>query len=294
MTQQVVVALDIGGTTIDAACISSDGHQLGKLIEKTSPASGTQEEIVNQLTKIVKTTYQQAGDHKVVACGIAMPGPFDYAAGVSHMVHKFQAIHGVALGRLLQERTGLPIHFINDANAFGLGVSWRQLPNTERFVALTIGTGLGGSFIENGNNVEADDRIPLGGEVWDLPYEGHILEDYVSARGVVALYTDQGSAKHYTSKEIAELATQGNAQAVRAYQEMGAALGHGLAETFAHFAPKKVVIGGKVGQSLTLFKEATSHTIAEAGVPVPEILQAIPGNLALWGTAKHSFATMAV
>ena len=49
-------------------------------------------------------------------------------------------------------------------------MSWRQLPEAERFVGLTIGTGLGGSFIENGEIVTAGDTVPPHGEVWDLPY----------------------------------------------------------------------------------------------------------------------------
>lgn len=289
---RAVVALDVGGTTVDAACISINGDLVGKLTEGRSPANGSREEILSNLAQAITAAHQQAGDHDVVACGIAMPGPFDYEAGVSHMVHKFQAIHGVVLGKLLEEKAGLPVYFINDASAFGLGASWRQLPGTKRFVALTIGTGLGGSFIENGVNVEEDDRVPLGGEVWDLPYKDGILEDCVSARGIVALYDNKEPTKQYTSKEVADLALDGDRQAIEAYHAMGAALGHGLAETFAHFAPEKIVIGGKVGQSLELYKESFSQALADAGVPVPEILQALPGNLAIWGAAKHAFATM--
>jgi glucokinase len=57
----------------------------------------------------------------VIACGIAMPAPFDYPAGVSHMAHKFRAIRGLPLGTLLAAEVGLPVHFLNDADAFGLG-----------------------------------------------------------------------------------------------------------------------------------------------------------------------------
>ena len=188
MSQLAVVAVDVGGTSVDAACISAAGELIGEVVESASPAAGTKDEIVAELARAVTAARAQAGDLRVTACSIAMPAPFDYAAGVSHMEHKFQAISGLDLGRLLREITGLPTYFINDADAFGLGVSWRQLPAAERFVGLTIGTGLGGSFIENGENVTAGDTVPPHGEVWDLPYAGGVLEDYVSARGVVAAY----------------------------------------------------------------------------------------------------------
>ena len=179
MSKLAVIALDVGGTTVDAACISAVGGLIGEVLDCPSPAAGTQDEIVTELARAVAAARAQARDFTVTACGIAMPAPFDYAAGVSHMEHKFQAINGVDLGRLLRAMTGLPTYFINDADAFGLGVSWRQLPEAGRFVALTIGTGLGGSFIGNGENVTAGDTVPPHGEVWDLPYSGGILEDYV-------------------------------------------------------------------------------------------------------------------
>src|SRR3984885_15246604 len=122
MSKLAVIAVDVGGTTVDAACISAAGGLIGEVVESASPAAGTKDEIVSELARAVAAARAQARDFTVTGCGIAMPAPFDYAAGVSHMEHKFQAINGVNLGRLLVERTGLPTYFINDADAFGLGV----------------------------------------------------------------------------------------------------------------------------------------------------------------------------
>jgi len=297
MSELAVIAMDVGGTTVDAACISASGGLIGEVVESASPAAGTKDEIVTELARALAAARAQAGDFTVTACGIAMPAPFDYAAGVSHMEHKFQAINGVDLGRLLVEMTGLPTYFINDADAFGLGVSWRQLPDAGRFVALTIGTGLGGSFIENGENVTAGDTVPPHGEVWDLPYSGGILEDYVSARGVVAAYdrlsagerpgTGGGGAGRASAKEIADLSVRGSEPAVEAYRAMGTAIGRGLAPVLLRFEPEVLVIGGKVGQSLPLFGPAAGRALAEAGLPDLPIIPAAAGNIALWGAARY-------
>lgn len=292
MAKQAVIALDVGGTTIDTACVSADGGLIGGLTESRSPAAGTKDEIVNELARVIAEARARAGGALVTGCGIAMPGPFDYVAGVSRMTHKFQAIRGVALGRLLRAETGLPTYFVNDADAFGLGVSWRQLPDAKRFVALTIGTGLGGSFIEDGENVQAGDRVPPGGEVWNLPFGDGILEDHVSARGVVAGYgrAAGGRADEVSAKEMSALALRSDPIAVEAYRAMGAALGRGLAPVLARFAPEKVVIGGKVGQSLELFKPAMRQALAEAGLPDLPVVPAAPGNLAIWGAARYPLA----
>jgi glucokinase len=291
MSELAVVAVDVGGTTVDAACISASGGLIGEVLESASPAAGTRDEIVAELARAVAAARAQARDFAVTACGIAMPAPFDYVAGVSYMEHKFQAINGLDLGRLLVERTGLPTYFINDADAFGLGVSWRQLPEAGRFVALTIGTGLGGSFIDSGENVTAGDAVPPHGEVWDLPYSGGILEDHVSARGVVAAYERLGGGgpgmKEASAKEIADLAFRGSEPALRAYHAMGTAIGRGLAPVLLRFEPELLVIGGKVGQSLPLFGPAAGRALAEAGLPDLPIIPAAAGNIALWGAARR-------
>jgi glucokinase len=299
MSKLAVIAVDVGGTTVDAACISAAGGLIGEVVESASPAAATKDEIVTELARVVAAARAQARDFSVTACAIAMPAPFDYAAGVSHMKHKFQAINGVDLGRLLGEITGLPMYFINDADAFGLGVSWRQLPEAERFVGLTIGTGLGGSFIENGENVTDGDTVPPHGEVWDLPYSGGILEDYVSARGVVAAYDrlsaggwhgagrGSGSADRVSAKEIADLSLRGSEPAIEAYRAMGTAIGRGLAPVLLRFGPESLVIGGKVGQSLALFGPAAGRALAEAGLPGLPIIPPAAGNIALWGAARY-------
>jgi glucokinase len=294
MPEQAVIALDVGGTTVDAACVSAAGDLVGGLLEIDSPAAGTKDAIVSGLARAIEAARAAARDVTVMACGVAMPAPFDYAAGVSYMEHKFQAIYGVKLGELLQAKTGLPMYFINDADAFGLGVSWRQLPHTKRLGAFTIGTGLGGSFVEDGQNVVADPRVPPGGEVWDLPFRDGILEDYVSARGVAALFARLVPGERRSAEDISDLARRGSQPAIDAYRAMGDALGRGLAPVFARFAPEKVVIGGHVGQSLELFGAAMEQALAAEGIAELPLLPAMPGNLAIWGAARYPLSRATV
>lgn len=289
MSQQVVLALDVGGTTIDAACVSGDGEIIGGLLESGSPATGTRDEILDGLARVIDKALARADGARVSGCGVAIPGPFDYIAGVSHMMHKFQAIKGLSLGDFLRAKTGLPVYFVNDADAFGLGVSWRQLPDTKRFVALTVGTGLGGSFIENGEIVRAGRDVPPDGEVWNLAFSDGILEDHVSARAVVAHYARATGAAE-SAERISALALRGDPAAREAYRAMGAALGGGLGPVLSRFAAEKVVIGGKVGKSLGLFRPALRQALAEAALPELPVLPASAGNLAIWGAARQPLA----
>jgi glucokinase len=294
MSRQAVIVLDVGGTTIDSACVSIDGELIGGVRESSSPTAGTRDEIVHELARVIGAGRDRAGSAEVVACGIAMPAPFDYPAGVSHMAHKFRAIRGLPLGTLLATKAGLPVYFLNDADAFGLGVGWRQLPNMKRFVALTIGTGLGSGFIKDGRAVTSGDQVPPDGEVWNLPYGGGILEDRVSARALTTSYGTRpdgtelpGAGK--TAREVSALAADGDETAVAAFRAMGEALGSGLVPVLARFEPEATVIGGKVGQSLELFAPAMRQALAGAGLPNLPVIPAAPGNMAIWGAARHAF-----
>jgi glucokinase len=293
MSEQAVVALDVGGTTVDAACVSADGVVIGELRETSSPAAGTEDEIVNELARVIEAARARAGSAEVTACGVAIPAPFDYVAGVSYMRHKFQAIYGAPLDGLLRAKTGLRPYFVNDGDAFGLGVGWRQLPATKRFIALTIGTGLGSGFIEDGQVIQ-DERVPPGGEVWDLPFGDGILEDHVSAHAVVAVYDTLRPGERRSAKEIADLAEGGDPSAIEAYRALGAALGAGLGPVLARFAPEKVVIGGHIAQSVDFFRPAMQQALALVGLATLPVIQAAPGNLAIWGAARHALALGAV
>jgi glucokinase len=294
MPKLAVIALDIGGTTVDAACISADGAEIGKLRESSSPSTGTKDEIVNEFAHVIGAARGRADGAEVTACGVAMPAPFDYSAGVSYMEHKFPAIYGAPLGALLRQETGLPAYFVNDGDAFGLGVGWRQLPDTKRFVALTIGTGLGAGFIEDGEVVQDGDRVPSGGEVWNLPFGDGILEDHVSARAVVARYSPgQGDHHSYSAKEISERALRGEPRAIDAYRALGTALGSGLAPVLKRFGPEKVVIGGHVGKALEVFRPAMQQALAAAGLPELPVIPAGHGNMAIWGAARRALSLAA-
>ncbi len=286
---EAVISLDVGGTTVDAACVSSSGELVGELLETTSPSHGSATEIVNGIAETISKVQRAAGRYSIRACGIGMPGPFHYEEGISVMEHKFEAIKGLRLGQLLEERTNLPMYFVNDAVAFGLGVSWKQLPGSERLTALTIGTGLGASFIERGESVEVDPRVPEDGEIWNLPHGEGILEDVVSGRGIRQLYQVKSGIR-LDAKTVADRARLNDSCAVETYQEAGRTLGRALLPIVVSFQPEKIVVGGKIGRSLDLFGPTVEQELGRTESEEPFVVQAMEGNMAIYGAAKHAFS----
>ena len=103
-------------------------------------------------------------DGRVLAA--AVPGPFDYDAGIGRYrdVGKYEALNGVDVRAGLTERLPSPparITFLNDAQAFGLGewLTGAGRPYT-RVLAITLGTGVGSAFVDDGTVVTTGDRVP--------------------------------------------------------------------------------------------------------------------------------------
>jgi glucokinase len=194
---------------------------------------------------------------------LAVPGPFDFAAGISHMRHKLPYLYGVDLRGNLAERFGWQpgqVRFLLDSAAFLLGeIGAGEAREVHRAVGITLGTGIGSAFAVDGQVVTEGPGVPPGGEIWNLPYEGGIVEDSLSTRAI------QGNYKMRTGKliEVSEIAsaTSSDPNAMAVFVEFGRHLGLALRMKLSEFAPDLVVIGGGISRSAHLFLPAATREL---------------------------------
>lgn len=285
--KEAVISLDIGGTNMDGAVVTQDARIVGEVQHMHSVSGQEYEPAMAALLRFIESIRSQS-DVDISACGIGMPGPFDYAQGVSLMEHKFRSLHGKNIKQPLEASLGIPVYFLNDAVAFALGAYWKQAQGgVSRLLGVTIGTGLGSGFIEDSRIIAAENVVPQGGEIWNLPYGEGILEDYISGRGIENLY-EQHTGNRASPKDIEHRARQGDREALAAYQEMGSTLGVGLAVACNQFIPEQIVVGGKIGRAADLFlDDATSSFRAETGYQT-SFVQAETELLPVYGAAKYT------
>ena len=151
----------------------------------------------------------------LAGASIAMPGPFDYAHGISRMRHKLPALFGVDLKSALAARFGWQpsqIRFVNDAAAFLLGeMGAGAAKGYHRAIGITLGTGVGCAYaLDNGSGVriitDGSEGVPPGGEIWNLPYNGATVEDFISTRFLRQQFQLSPSQSIETTAEVAEIA----------------------------------------------------------------------------------------
>lgn len=289
MIKEASLVLDVGGTNVTGIGISAEVQTIGNVIEIASPSDRDAPTVIRELGNVLLDISGLVERHgyKSIVCGIAIPNPFDYENGVSLMDHKFASLKNKNIKHPLEERLHLPVHFLNDADAFSLGASWKEHPEAKRLVGVTIGTGLGSGFIEKGQFIIKDERIPPNGEIWDMRYKQGIAEDAVSGRSIVARYRElTGASKD--PKEIERLARKGNEESRRTYTQLGVALGDILARVCVNFPPDKIVVGGKISHAFDLFGHAAKDTFHNHTGYSTDFVAAKSNHLALFGAAKFA------
>ena len=285
MTNQAAcIGIDIGGSHMEAAAVSADGRVLGD----TAQGSSHQNEAAAVITSAVIKLVSEVRQHQPVpvkAAGVALPGPFDYQQGISQMEHKFAGLYGINIKQPLETGLGLPVRLLNDAAAFGLGVSARDWPAEPRLAAFVIGTGIGGVFLAHGSLVT--DGVPGPSEIRNIPYRDGTLEDYLSTAGFLRAYHNRGGNPELSVKQVAQAARGGEPAAVAAVAEFARDLGAGLALACGQWQATRIVLGGKISNDLDLYLPQTQPAFEQAAGYLPQLSLARP-HAAIIGAARYA------
>ncbi len=258
-----VLVYDVGGSHVSAAVCFKEGFRLGPVVRANQPEEQTSEAFVEVLYSLGKKAAE--GVEGVQGAELAMPGPFDYDKGISWMKHKMPYLYGVNVSEALAARFGWKasqVRFLNDAAAYLLGeVGAGAARGVKRVVAFTLGTGVGSGFAVDGKVVTEGKGVPPGGEIWNVPYEGGIVEDKISTRALQAAYKERKGQEREVAS-IAHYATGGEPVSMAVFEEFGKNLGIALKKLLADFDPDVVVLGGGIAKSAHLFLPAAKTELA--------------------------------
>lgn len=248
--RQVLVALDMGGTNIKSGIFDIESKQLLDTFTVPVNSAGTLDEYRDTLLRVRSALLTGCA---VRAIQVSTPGPFDYAAGVSHMVKKYKAINGLDLRKVIRECLGAaedtPVGFLSDANAFLLGEytagEARGIGDT---AVVTLGTGLGFAIMQNGRLLVNEAMRPYH-IIAFLPYEGAQLEDFVSGTGLPAEYFKRTGIR----MDAKQIALSGTPEARKVYRDMGTVLGRSIKDILELHSCRLLIIGGQMAASADLF-----------------------------------------
>lgn len=145
------LGIDLGGTNIVAGVVDENFQIISKVSVKTN-APRSAEEIVDDMAKITFEAIKKAGLEidDVSSFGIGTPGSIDPLNGIITYSNNID-FYNVPITDMMRERTGKDFYIENDANAAAYGEFIAGAgKGTKNFVAITLGTGVGGGVIIDG------------------------------------------------------------------------------------------------------------------------------------------------
>jgi glucokinase len=269
------MTLDAGGTNLAFSAIRAN-HPIVEPVVLPTEANHLGRCLENITSGFERVRSALPG--RPVAISFAFPGPADYPAGIIANIGNLPAFRGgVALGPMLEEVFGIPVFINNDGDLFVYGEAIagflpcvnRQLEsagNPKRYhnlFGVTLGTGLGGGIVRNGELFVGDNSA--AGEVWLLrnTRDPSInAEEGASIRAVQRTYASLCNAAAESAPdprvifEIGMGRVEGNrGAAVEAFRRLGDIAGDVIAQALT-LVDGLVVIGGGIAGASPLFLPA--------------------------------------
>ena len=145
------LGIDLGGTNIACGIVDENYNVVAKASLKTN-APRSAEEIVADMAKASMMAIENANIKKedIKFGGVGSPGAVNPNTGVVATANNLK-FSNVPLKEMIEQKLGIPFYIENDANAAAYGEMLAGAgKSTKNFVAVTLGTGVGGGVIIDG------------------------------------------------------------------------------------------------------------------------------------------------
>ncbi len=260
--------VDIGGTTVKIGLFDRNGCVLDKWeipTVKDNEGSSILPDVAQSLLEKMKE--KGIGEDDLEGIGIGVPGAVDsegtLVSGAVNIGWK-----PFNIPKVMSAYINVPVRAANDANAAAFGEMWQGGgKGYSNMVAVTLGTGVGGGIIVNGDIITG--ATGAAGEIGHIHMEDSetevcgcgnkgCLEQYASATGVVRLakrrlaQDDTPSAVRkgtLSAKSVFDAVKDGDEVAMQIAEQFGRYLGKGLAAVANVVNPEVFVIGGGVSKA---------------------------------------------
>jgi len=176
---EVYLAVDIGGTKIEAGTVDVVGNVLDRARAAT-PVTADPEVIFETLCGVIDEVVTRS-TVRPSACGVGCGGPME-SGGVTVSPLNIAGWRRFPLRARLVDQLGLPVAVDNDAKALALGEGWVGAARGEsNYLAMVVSTGVGGGVVLDGRLLDG-----AGGNA------GHIGHLVVEPQGRMCVCGGQG------------------------------------------------------------------------------------------------------
>ncbi|NIJ05082.1 ROK family protein [Frigoribacterium faeni] len=280
-----VLAVDVGGTKVEAALVAADGVlSPGSRDRRPTGHDSTSDQLADAVRAVTRHALAALGDDDVlVGAGIGSAGPVDLVAGTVSPIN-LPAWRGFPLRGLVVELLAeaapaagapgeLPVTLRLDGVSLALAEHWvGATQGVDNAVAITVSTGVGGGLIVNGRllsggtgnaghigQIQIADR-PAGESAWAAT-----LEVIASGPNVVRWAQEQGWQGE-RGEDLAAGYVAGDVVAVAAVRRSANAVGEAISSVSTLLDLDVAAIGGGFSRVSDDYLDLVRTTVEEAPV----------------------------
>ncbi len=281
--KKVVIGVDVGGTNVKLGLVSATGRVLARTHFSTKNFTHSKTTLINAIIDNINELTKEYGLKKknISGIGFGLPGLIDPKKGVVKVLPNVPGWHNVALKKIVQQKTKLPVVIDNDVNLitlaewkYGAGRGYKNL------VCITLGTGVGGGLVFDNHFYRGPGYV--AGEIGHFPYQDKTFERYVGNKTLTQLASKRLRRKITEVSEVHLMAKKGHKGALKFWKSVAEHLAPTLIGTINLLNPPLVIIGGGVSNNFPFFAPKLKSLIKQKAMPVQgrmvKIVRAKLGN----------------
>lgn len=259
-----LLAVDIGGTSVKYGYW--DQQRMTKLGKFKTPK--TWSEMLTQLLRLPEQL-----NRPIHGVAISLPGSVNVSEGKISGTTAVPYLTGFPIREVLSDGFKLPVTIQNDANCAGLAEAWiGNAKDVSSVSLLVIGTGIGGSIIQDGKLLSGRDNFM--GEFGYSIMDGHdrTLSDLASPVKMANRYTQAShSVETVEAPQIFERAKTGDLLANDCINNMLHWVSLAAYNLITSFNPDRLLIGGGISvrdDFLKMLRERVRALLMQKGATV--------------------------
>jgi glucokinase len=281
------IGVDLGGTNLRIAAISTGGQLLEKVTLSTK-ASDPDHVIGEMCDAILRLSSQYRSGGALLGAGVGIPGIIDMETGMVRKSANLPGWSDYPVRNEIERRLGARVFLENDGNVAALGEKWLGAArDVDDMAMMTLGTGIGGCIVLNGKIFHGMNG--MAGEFGHVTVEPEgvpcgcgnrgCAERYASATAVVRMAREAiasgkapglaraaSSGAGFSAQSVYNLAMEGDEAAQRIFRRFGSALGMMLADLVNILNLEMFVIGGGVSNAWDAFAPAMFEEIHQRSI----------------------------
>jgi glucokinase len=252
-TRTVAVAIDLGGTKVDAALVDADGIVLAETVHRAPTGRAASRHDVTQAIREVAAAAlaDVAPGDRLIGIGIGSAGPVELTRGTIAPLN-LPAIADLPIVALVQELApAVTVRLALDGACIALAEHWRGAAvGARNALAMVVSTGIGGGLVVDGalvtgitGNAGHIGQLRLRERAPGAPKTDGTLESIASGPASVAWARAHGWTGG-TGEEIASAYADGEPVAIAAVRRSAAAVGEAIADVATLLDLEVAVIAG--------------------------------------------------